>query len=126
MELSLFEIATMRKYRFNYRGSLSVEDLWDINLEDLNSIYGSLVREKRKIDDTESLIATTQTEAVSMLDNKIAIVKRIYEVRNAQIQAAAKAQEDKEFNRKILDLIASKEDDALKGKSIEELRNMLK
>ncbi len=61
-----------------------------------------------------------------MLDNKIAIVKRIYEVRNAQIQAAAKAQEDKEFNRKILDLIASKEDDALKGKSIEELRNMLK
>lgn len=39
MELTnIFEAATRYKYRFPFKGMISVEDLWDLKLQDLDSV----------------------------------------------------------------------------------------
>ena len=36
--MELFEIATRKKYRFPYKGLISVEDLWDLSMRELVAI----------------------------------------------------------------------------------------
>jgi hypothetical protein len=57
---------------------------------------------------------------------RFAILKEIFLTNKEESEANRTAKENKEFNKKIMDLIAEKEDGELKGKSIEELRAMIK
>lgn len=119
----LFKVATKRKYRFNFKGVLSVEDLWDLTVEDLDKIYKGL---KSKLKDVaeESLLNTVSKEDKE-LNNKIEIVKIIVADKLAAKEKAEKAQLQKQQNQRILEIIADKQDAALKEKSLEELTAML-
>ena len=55
----------------------------------------------------------------------LAIVKRIIEVRVAERDAAALSKKRAEEKQKILALISEKQDEALKGKTLEELQAMV-
>lgn len=119
----LFKVATKKKYRFNFKGVLSVEDLWDLTVEDLDKIYKGL---KSKLKDVaeESLLNTVSKEDKE-LNNKIEIVKIIVADKLAAKEKAEKAQLQKQQNQRILEIIADKQDAALKEKSLEELTAML-
>jgi TRAP-type C4-dicarboxylate transport system substrate-binding protein len=52
---NIFEFALRNKLRFNYRGLITVEDLWDLGAQGLDYIYKGLMSEKRQTE-TESLI----------------------------------------------------------------------
>ena len=56
MEKNLFEIATRNRYRFTYKGVMTVEDLWDLNVEALDAIFKALNRNKKTADE-DSLLA---------------------------------------------------------------------
>ena len=76
MELTnIFEAATRYKYRFPFKGMISVEDLWDLKLQDLDSVFKLLNKEKKKSDE-ESLLQV-KSEADQALENKIQIEKFI-------------------------------------------------
>lgn len=119
----LFKIATKKAYRFNYKGLCSVEDLWDLNVEELDKIYKSLKKQQRN-NTEESLLQTVSSEDKE-LQNKIDIIKTIVNDKLVARDKAQKAAERKAQNQRILEIMADKQDAALKEKSLEELQAML-
>lgn len=121
----IFERATRQKLRFETpKGLLSVEELWGLPLErgqiSLDSIAegldellnrskkGSFVNKERSADPTIKL--------------RFDIVLHIINVRLAEDEARAASKAEAERQQKILEIIAVKEDDHLRGLPIDELR----
>ena len=119
----LFKVATKKKYRFSYKGQVTVEDLWDLSVEELDKIYKNL-KSLQKNTSEESLLQTA-TKEDKELNNKIEIIKTIVTDKLAAKDRAMKAASQRAQNQRILEIMADKQDAALKEKSIEELQNML-
>jgi lipoate synthase len=119
----LFKVASKKKYRFTYKGVVTVEDLWDLSVEELDKIYKSL-KSKQKAEAEESLLATTSKEDKE-LNNKIEIVKIIVADKLEAREKATKSAEKRAKNQRILEIMADKADAELKAKSLDELRAML-
>lgn len=119
----LFKIATKKKYRFNFKGVIGVEDLWDLPLEDLDKIYRSLKSEQRKHSE-DSLLKSASKED-TMLADKVAIIQAIAEDKQAAKEKAVARAVSKEKNRRIMELVQEKQDAALKELSVDELKAML-
>jgi len=125
----MFEKATRQKLRFTtIRGEVSTEDLWDIPLTgkkgfNLDEIAKTLNRAIK--DAEEESFVTPVTKSNETLKLKFELVKHIIktklEERDLRIQEADKAA----HKARILSLIAEKQDDALRGKSLEELEKEL-
>lgn len=122
-EKNIFEVATRNKLRFAFRGVLSVEDLWDLQLKDLDSVFKVLNSELKQVQE-ESLL-DTKTQEDEILDTKIQIVKYIVDIKLKEQELKAKAKELKEQKQKILGLIASKDDEEMRSKSSDELKKLL-
>ena len=60
-ETNIFEVATRRKYRFPYKGNISVEDIWDLPVTALDSIFKAL-NVKAKQAQEESLLKSKTKE----------------------------------------------------------------
>jgi len=123
MEKNLFEIATRNRYRFNYKGVMTVEDLWSLRVEDLDAIFKMLNRQK-KTSDEDSLLATKSAEDQD-LANKIDIVRYIVSVKLAEAADRVSAAEKKAQRDKILEIVAKKKDKALEDMGIEDLMKKL-
>lgn len=119
----LFKVAVKNKYRFNYKGIISVEDLWDLPVEELDKIYKDL-KAQQKNSNEESLLSTVSKED-KVLNNKIEIIRAIVTDKLAAKERATKAAAQRAQNQRILEIMADKKDAALKEKSIEELQAML-
>ena len=119
---NLFEIATREKYRFPYKGQISVEDLWDLSPAALDGIYKALNR-TIKAQDEDSLMS--EREADQTTANMVEIVKHIFTVKRDEQRARKAAIENAEKRRHIMDILARKQDEALNNKSEEELLKML-
>ena len=119
---NLFEIATRNRFRFAYKGSLTVEDLWDLNLTELDTIYKNLNRAIKR-DSEESLIDENQVDQKTL--DAIELVKYIFATKRAEMEQKKLEVENAEKKRKILDILAAKQDESLHNATEEELRKML-
>lgn len=120
----MFETAIRNKFRFTFKGSITVEDLWDLNINQLDLIYKDLMSESKKANE-ESLLAT-KSKNQETLEVKIAIIKYIVNTKLEQINEIKKEKEVKEQKQKIMSILNDKQDESLKNKSVEELQEMLK
>lgn len=118
----IYEAAIRNKYRFPYKGMITIEDLWDLNFTALDNIYKSLNAEKKQ-DSEDSLI--TPAVANTEIENKIAIVKYVYEVKKAEADARKLASENRKKKERIMEIIANRQDAALQNMSDDELKAML-
>lgn len=123
MEVNIFEYAARNKVRFPFRGLISVEDLWDLSLANLDSIYKSLNKQAKQSDE-ESLLST-KTNVDTELDIKINIVKYIVSTKLEERRTRENETMKKIQKQKIMSAIAAKEDEALQNSSIEDLKKML-
>lgn len=120
----MFEKAARLKLRFNHKGLCSVEDLWDMPLPALDTIFCDLNKELRKSEQEESLLQT-QTKEDEIVALKIAIVKHVFTTRTQEAQAREAAADRSARKQELLRIIAEKKDTDLRGKSIEELTAMV-
>jgi hypothetical protein len=116
----MFDKATRMKLRFTTdRGVLSVEDLWDLNLTQLNTLAKSL-RKKLKEGEEEDFL-NTKSEADVTDKLRFDIVLNILEVKKTEKAEREQASEIKMKREKLLGLIAEKQDADLRNKPVEEL-----
>jgi len=119
----MFEIATRKKLRFPFKGLVSVEELWDLSVEDLDSIFKALNSQLKEV--REESLLKTKTKENKELDTKIEILKYIVNVKLEEEDFRLKAKERKEKKQKIMGIMAAKQDESLQNMSVEELERML-
>lgn len=119
----MFEMVTREKMRFPFKGLVSIEDLWDLTVQNLDLIFKTLNSELKKVKE-ESLLNAKSIQDKE-LDVKIEIVKYIVGVKLQEEDVRAKAKVQKEQKQKILEILSQKQDESLQNKSIDELKEML-
>jgi hypothetical protein len=122
-EVNIFEVAVKEKFRFPFKGTVTVEDLYDLSLENLDGVFKTLNSQHKKTEE-ESLLGK-KTKEENELSTKIEIVKYIVTEKLAEAAKRAKAKERKEQKQKIMEVMANQQDAALRSKTPEELQKML-
>lgn len=127
----MFEKCARLKLRFaSPQGGLSAEDLWDLpltsaraNQANLNSIAKGISRQLKA--ENEEDFVNPKSGADEALQLALDIVKHVIQVRQAENETARALADRKEKKAKLLELIARKQDQALEGKPLEELQEMV-
>ena len=120
--MEMFEKAIRLKLRFNFKGILTVEDLWDLKLNELDMIYKDLNQQK-KLQEEESLLTNNLINDIVNL--QMEIIKYVVEQKQAEQLAKQTEIEKQQQKQKILEILSRKQDDDLQNKSTEELLKML-
>lgn len=130
--MNIFEQAARLAIRFDTpKGQVTAEDLFNLPLTslsgraNLDDLAKDLHREIRSSAEETSFVHPASTGVDVETQLKFDIVKHVIGVRVAERDAAATEQKRKEEKQKILALIADKQDEALRGKSLEELQAMV-
>jgi hypothetical protein len=119
----MFEKAARLKLRFPYKGQITVEDLWDLSPEHLDSIFKTL-NVRHKAAQEESLL-TTRTTADLEVKLQIDIIKHVVQVKLEEAEQRKSAADRRAKKQKLMEIIASKQDTELQGKSVEDLQRMV-
>lgn len=120
----MYKEALQKKLRFKTnKGLISVEDLFDLSLQNLNTLAIML---DKKVNEAprKSFIEDVPTDTNDD-ELKFSIVKDVISIKlKAKEDNLSRAQKEAKKKR-IAELIAKKEDEELAGKSVEELKKML-
>lgn len=120
---NLFEMATRSKMRFpSTKGELSVEDLWDLSDKDLDVVYKNLKDQEVKSSE-ESLLDDANVDP--RLTAAIGIVKYIFTTKRNERLAEKERINKKLTQRKYIDALSKKQDEAIEKMSEAELRAMI-
>ncbi len=123
MSENIFEKATRLNVRFEYKGLIGLEDLWDLSLEALDSIYTKLMASAKRSNE-EGLLKTRKAED-KLTDLKIEIVKHVFEVKqeeDSNRKLLAKKRQQKDFLKGVLE---QKQNQAVLDMPIEKIQEML-
>jgi len=116
----MFDKATRIKLRFQTdRGQLSVEDVWELNLAQLNQLAKSL-RKKLKDGEEEDFL-NTKSEADVTDKLRFDIVLHILEIKKSEKSEREQAAENKLKRERLLGVLAEKQDAKLREMSPEEI-----
>jgi hypothetical protein len=124
-DTNIFEQATRASLRFKTdRGELTTEQVWDLMLTSLDSLARGVNKELKDVSE-ESFIpkakSAAQTKHQKLLELRLEILKHIIAVKIEEADAKEAAAVKAAKRTKILEALAEKDDDALKGKTREEL-----
>lgn len=124
---NIFEQAVRQKLRFDTaKGSLSVEDLWDLPLSsatgkaNLDDIAIGLHKQLRSASEVVSFV-DTQATTDPTIQLRFDVVKHVIETRKLENAKAANERQRAETKQRLLAALAKKREDAIDAKSEEEL-----
>ena len=120
---NLFEMATRSKLRFpSTKGELSVEDLWDLSDKDLDVVYKNL-KDQEVQSSEESLLDDANVDP--KLTAAIGIVRYIFTTKRKEKLAEKERINKKQTQKKYIDALSKKQDEAIEKMSEAELRAMI-
>jgi hypothetical protein len=120
---NLFEMATRNKMRFpSTKGELSVEDLWDLSDKDLDVVYKNLKDQEVKSSE-ESLLDDANVDP--KLTAAIGIVRYIFTTKRKEKLTEKERINKKLTQKKYIDALSKKQDEAIEKMSEAELRAMI-
>lgn len=128
--MEIYKKAAKKKLRFSTnRGSLPVEQLFDLPKEEIRELVIKAREAAKKssgqVSDAElSFLDAPKTKATDD-ELRFEILKDIYLTKESAEEKAQKRAEVKANNKKILELIARKQNEALEKKSIKDLEKLL-
>lgn len=121
----MYKEAVKQKVRFNTnKGYLTVEQLFDLSVEELDSLAVALDAKYNESGKKSFLVKKSVKDKTAKL--MLDVVVDVLNTKLEEQEAATTLRENKEHNEKILNLIAEKQDESLKGKSVKELEKLLK
>jgi len=123
MTENIFEKATRLNVRFEYKGQIMLEDLWDLSLEALDSIYAKLEASSKR--SSEGSLLKTRKAEDKLTDLKLEIVKHVFEVKQEEEtnrKALAKKRQQKEFLKGVLE---QKQNQQILDMPIEQIQEMM-
>jgi len=129
--MNLFEIASRQAFRFqSVKGLLTTEQLWDLPLQsksgmDLDSVARGVSAQLKTMAE-ESFVPTVRTNpAKASLEQQLDIVKHIIGVKHEENVALQNAAVKKAEREKLYALLEKKQDAALEGLSVEDIKAKL-
>lgn len=129
--MEIFKKASKKKLRFSTnRGVLSVEQLWDLPKDEIRQLViksrEAVKKSSGEVNDSELSFLDAPVKVKATDDElRFEILKDIYITKKSDEEKAQKKAEAMANNKKILELIARKQDEALEKKSIKDLEKML-
>jgi hypothetical protein len=120
----MFEKSSRMKIRFStHKGLVSVEDLWDMSLGQLNVLAKDLNRSIKEASEVDFLSEKTVEDTTAMLkfDVVLHILNKKKEEREQAVNAAARREE----KQQLLDILARKKAGELEQTSIEDLEKRI-
>jgi hypothetical protein len=121
--------ALSKKLRFEYKGLISIEDLFDLSLNELDEIYRKLKKEldeyKQYSEDSLLNKDEKKDETSEELQLKIDVVTAVFNHLKKQQEELQRKIALQNQRDKILGIIADKQDEELSNKSISELKELL-
>lgn len=122
--VNLFEVASRKKLRFDSKhGKITVEELWDLSLESIDSIAVAL---NNKIKTTETISFVSDVSSANTEDKlKFDIVIHIINTRKAELELRRERAVKAERARTIREELSRRKEDAIKTKSDEDLQKEL-
>lgn len=121
----MYKNASRLKLRFKTtKGLLTVEQLWNLSLTELDSLAVYLEKNYKKSDEKSFLVAKSEEDKEAKLKFDV-----VLDVLNTKVEESKKLKNEAErkvHNEKIMSLIKEKEDAKLKDMDIEDLKKMVK
>lgn len=120
---NIFETASRKKFRYPYKGMITTEDLWDLNLEQLDIVFKALNKEAegKKL---PSLMANMDVLDAELF-TKIEIVKFIFKVKEQEIENRKQAAANAAKRQMLLGALARRREKDIDAMSEEELLKAL-
>jgi hypothetical protein len=119
----MYKKANKQKIRFQYKGPITVEDLFDLGTDALDGIYKSLNTEAKLAQEDSLLKQRSHKDDEVLL--KIEIVKDIVTDKLAEKDAAILMREKRQQKQRIAQILNEKKDEALASLPIAELEKLL-
>ena len=123
--MNIFERAAKEKIRFEFRGLIATEDLWDLSIGDLDVLFKE-INIILKEQSGEGLIKDTSKSTISeALQLRADIVRHVFEEKQKMANDAEAKKLRQEKKKRIMEIITDKQDETLASKSVAELKEML-
>ena len=124
---TLYEMASQYKFRYHFKGMITTEDLWDLSKSELDTVYKTLNKELNAVQEEGLLQTKSVDEGVKANDlkNKMLIVKYIFTSKQQAEELDRIAAENAMKRKRIMEVLAKKQNDALENMTEEELQAAL-
>lgn len=120
----MFEKAARMKLRIaTGKGNLSVEDLWDLNLTQLNEIAKGLNRKVKELGEEDFLKVEKKEETLTRFSFDIVI--HILNTKKKEAEEAVNLKAKKEERQRLLDALDAKKEQSIANLSEEEIKAKL-